>query len=112
MTALMDSSKKIFVLPVAHVCDMEKIEAAFSAELEAIAEFAEALKKAIDSILNSKQIYETMAALADELKNLYIPKEKLPRPPKYAGIKNKARTWTPAPARVARSNCRKYRRGT
>lgn len=100
MTALMDSNKKIFVLPVAPVCDMEKIDAA-----EEEAYLFEALRNAIDSLIGP---IEELAALAAELQ--YIPKEKPPRSPKYAGIKNKARTWTPVPARVARSNCRKYRR--
>lgn len=38
------------------------------------------------------------------------PAEKLPRPPRYAGPRNKGTQYTQRPPRVARSCCRKMRR--
>lgn len=56
---------------------------------------------------------DALQALVDAIGDLSYdvqPKKKHPRPPRYAGPKNKGRPWTMAPQRVARSNCRRYRR--
>jgi hypothetical protein len=55
------------------------------------------------------------AALEQVLKEIQTgeilePRQKLPRPPKYAGPANKGRTWSRQPPRLARSHCRKNRR--
>lgn len=38
------------------------------------------------------------------------PKKEKRRPPRYIGPKNKAPKWVPRPYRVARSDCRKFKR--
>lgn len=56
---------------------------------------------------------DTLQSITDAISGLSYdvqPKKKHPRPPRYAGPKNKGRPWTMAPQRVARSNCRRYRR--
>jgi hypothetical protein len=56
---------------------------------------------------------DTLQELADAIRGLHYDvqlKKNHPRPPRYAGPKNKGRLWTMAPQRVARSNCRRYRR--
>lgn len=74
----------------------------------AAAVFAEMLNVFINDKLREtlQEIVDAMAAW-----NMTCnPKKKHPRPPRYAGPKNKGRLWTMAPQRVARSNCRRYRR--
>lgn len=56
---------------------------------------------------------DTLQSITDAISGLSYdvqPKKKHPRPPRYAGPKNKGRLWTMAPQKVARSNCRRYRR--
>lgn len=68
-------------------------------KLAALHELAEPFAAALEQALKEIQTGE-----------LFNPRQKLPRPPKYAGPANKGRTWSRQPPRQARSHCRKMRR--
>jgi hypothetical protein len=90
---------------------------------EQIDEICERLH-AMDFVYDIHEVFEAFTALINqfaaamsdimpELADMAYtpnPKKKHPRPPRCAGPRNKGRSWTPAPPRVARSNCRRYRR--
>lgn len=61
----------------------------------------------------SESLHDALQAMTDAICGLSYnvqPKKKHPRPPRYDGPKNKGRPWNMAPQRVARSDCRRYRR--
>lgn len=72
------------------------IQAAIEACVALIIQFTDALAAVLPKLVAAAYTHE--------------PKKKHHRPPRYAGPRNKGRSWTPAPPRVARSNCRRYRR--
>ena len=87
-------------------------------------ELAENLQKVIDAAQQDLEQFgealrqmwapftESLRQAIEEIKTgaIYTPRQKLPRPPKYAGPQNKGRSWDRQPPRQARSHCRKYRR--
>lgn len=93
-------------------------------DAEALAELAEALQEIVAAIQQSTErlaaaMHELIAPFAECLRQTlediqagtaYTPRQKLPRPPRYAGPQNKGRSWTRQPQRLARSDCRKMRR--
>lgn len=110
---------------------MEKLTDETLRELQALVysvKEIDALFQAVD--IAAKAIAETMKAMAaalsewnekfvpwfneivEQLKATYYPAppQKLPRPPRYAGPRNKGTLYTQRPPRLARSCCRKMRR--
>jgi hypothetical protein len=80
-------------------------------DYRAIVSGMQAVWDALTAIAN--QFAAELAGALEELADTAYtpePKKKHPRPPRYAGPRNKGRSWTPAPPRVARSDCRRYRR--
>lgn len=74
--------------------------------LREMEQLGEALRKAFAPAAESlRQVLEEIQA-----GTIYKPREKLPRPPRYAGPQNKGRAWNRQPPRLARSCCRKMRR--
>lgn len=87
-------------------------------------DFAKAMQEIVDAARESCEklaaaLHELTepfaAALEQALKEIqtgevFKPRQKLPRPPRYAGPQNKGRSWDRRPPRLARSNCRKMRR--
>lgn len=74
----------------------------------------EDLRAALDEWLALlERIAGNFESLANELLELGtlppLPKKNPPRPPRYAGPKNKGRDWARQPSRLARSDCRKRR---
>ena len=81
---------------------------AMAAIIADLGEMGERLKAFVNASLADalQSITAAISGLAYDVQ----AKKKHPRPPRYAGPKNKGRPWTMAPQRVARSNCRRYRR--
>lgn len=73
----------------------EYVEQLHQVLLQAFAPAAEILVKALEDLADDYPVK---------------PRQKLPRPPRYAGPQNKGRLWTRQPPRLARSDCRKMRR--
>lgn len=84
--------------------------------VEELAEIARAFCEQLGEALRqafaprAESLRQALEALAAEAYTPEPPRKKPPRPPRYAGPQNKGREWTRQPPRLARSDCRKYRR--
>lgn len=74
---------------------------------EALKEWTEMLERIALAFHHVQEIFMQLQDLATTPPP---QKKEPPRPPRYAGPKNKGRSWTRQPTRQARSSCRKMRR--
>lgn len=99
--------------------DQEYIPEFFGPEFwQQVQVLADNIREAEETL--GKALREAFAPVAESLEQLLEalaagdfpekPRQKLPRPPRYAGPQNKGREWTRQPPRLARSDCRKMRR--
>lgn len=92
--------------------DLEQMDETIAQRHDAMAAIIADLVERLKEFVNAS-LADALQSLADAIGGLSYdvqPKKKHSRPPRYAGPKNKGRPWTMAPQRVARSNCRRYRR--
>lgn len=78
--------------------------------VDAARESCEKLAAALHELAEPFAAALTQALEAIKSGAIFKPRQKLPRPPRYAGPQNKGRSWTRQPPRLARSDCRKMRR--
>lgn len=92
----------------------EQIEAALHAAKQVFASMIESLETLRDCLARwEEEIAPAWAEIVAQITEIAYPvppKRRAPRPPRYAGPKNKGNPYTQQPARVARSCCRKMRR--
>lgn len=91
----------------------EQIDAALQITKQGLASISEALEAVRDAFVHwVDEIIPWMEDLLAQIGeiNFTTPPKMAPRPPRYAGPKNKGNPYTQQPPRVARSCCRKMRR--